>query len=72
MSAEEKVPVRDDGASGSPLTTARLPRMRGGRRNCAAAASCSEPLLGVVILEEFGLAADPVNRRLIPVPGLLK
>lgn len=32
----------------------------------------SEPLLGVVTLEEFGLAADPVNRRLMPVPGLLK
>lgn len=32
----------------------------------------SEPLLGVVTLEELGLAADPVNRRLIPVPGLLK
>jgi hypothetical protein len=32
----------------------------------------SEPLLGVVTLEEFGLAADPVNRRLVPVPALLK
>lgn len=32
----------------------------------------SEPLLGVVTLEEFGLAADPVNRELIPVPGRLK
>ncbi len=32
----------------------------------------SEPLLGGVTLEEFGLAADPVTRRLIPVPGLLK
>ena len=32
----------------------------------------SEPILGVVTLEEFGLAADPVNRRLISVPGLLK
>jgi predicted aspartyl protease len=32
----------------------------------------SEPLLGVVTLEEFGLAADPVNRRLMQVPGLLK
>lgn len=32
----------------------------------------SEPLLGVFTLEGFGLAADPVNRRLIPVPGLLK
>ncbi len=32
----------------------------------------SEPILGVVTLEEFRLAADPVNRRLISVPGLLK
>lgn len=28
-------------------------------------------LLGVVTLEEFRLGVDPVNRRLIPVPGLL-
>lgn len=34
--------------------------------------SGSEPLLGAFTLEGFGLAADPVNRRLIPVPGLLK
>lgn len=32
----------------------------------------SEPLLGAVTLEEFGLAVDPVQRRLIPVPALLK
>lgn len=32
----------------------------------------SVPLLGAVTLEEYGLAADPVNRRLTPVPGLLK
>ncbi|MBI4503266.1 MAG: retroviral-like aspartic protease family protein [Gemmatimonadetes bacterium] len=32
----------------------------------------SEPLLGVVTLEEFRLAVDPVNRRLLPVPALLK
>jgi clan AA aspartic protease len=31
-----------------------------------------EPLLGAVTLEEFGVAADPVGRRLVPVPGLLK
>lgn len=28
------------------------------------------PLLGAVTLEEFGLAADPVNRRLVPMPHL--
>jgi clan AA aspartic protease len=32
----------------------------------------SEPILGVVTLEEFCLAADPVNRQLISVPGRLK
>lgn len=29
------------------------------------------PLLGAYTLEGFGLAPDPVGRRLIPVPGLL-
>lgn len=32
----------------------------------------SEALLGVFTLEGFGLAADPMNQRLIEVPGLLK
>lgn len=32
----------------------------------------SEPILGVFALEGFRLAVDPVNRRLISVPGLLK
>jgi len=32
----------------------------------------SEPILGVFALEGFRLAADPVNRRLISVPALLK
>ena len=31
----------------------------------------SQAILGVVTLEEFRLAVDPVNRRLISVPGLL-
>jgi clan AA aspartic protease len=31
----------------------------------------SEPLLGAVTLEEFGLAPDPVNKTLVPVPALL-
>lgn len=30
----------------------------------------SEPLLGAYTLEGFGIAPDPVNRRLIPVRGL--
>lgn len=29
------------------------------------------PLLGTVTLEEFGLSVDPINKRLIPVPGFL-
>ncbi|HWP36635.1 MAG TPA: hypothetical protein VNL18_03680 [Gemmatimonadales bacterium] len=32
----------------------------------------TDPLLGVVTLEEFRLSVDPVNRRLVPVPALLK
>jgi clan AA aspartic protease len=32
----------------------------------------TEPLLGVVTLEEFGLGVDALNQRLIPTPGLLK
>lgn len=31
----------------------------------------SEAILGVFSLEGFSLAADPVNRRLIPVPALI-
>ena len=31
----------------------------------------AEPVLGAVTLEELGLAVDPLNQRLIPVPGLL-
>jgi predicted aspartyl protease len=37
---------------------------------CLFAEPDSEPLLGAVALEIFGLAPDPVERRLIPVPGL--
>jgi predicted aspartyl protease len=32
----------------------------------------TEPLLGVVTLEEFRLGVDAVNQRLIPTPALLK
>ena len=32
----------------------------------------TEPLLGAYTLEGFGLAADPVNERLIQVGGLIK
>ncbi len=30
----------------------------------------TEPLLGAVALEQFALAADPVNKRLVPMPKL--
>ena len=30
------------------------------------------PLIGAVTLETFGLGVDPIGRRLIPVPALLK
>ena len=32
----------------------------------------TEPLLGATTLQLFNLAVDPVQERLIPVPGLLK
>jgi clan AA aspartic protease len=32
----------------------------------------ADSLLGAYTLEGFGLAPDPVGRRLIPVPGILK
>ena len=31
----------------------------------------SEPLLGAVTLEEFGLGVDTVNKILVPVPELM-
>lgn len=31
----------------------------------------TEPILGAVTLEEFGLAVDPVKRRLVSVPRLM-
>ena len=36
---------------------------------CAFAEEGEELLLGAVALEEAGLAADPVNRRLVPAAG---
>lgn len=31
----------------------------------------SQPLLGAVTLEQFGLGVDPLRRQLVPVPRLL-
>jgi predicted aspartyl protease len=31
----------------------------------------TQPLIGAYMLEGFRLSPDPVNRRLVPVPGLL-
>ena len=32
----------------------------------------TDPLLGATVLEIFGLGVDPLNRRLAPIPALLK
>src|SRR5256885_12237878 len=34
---------------------------------CAFAEEADEPLLGVIALEEAGMAVDPINHRLVPV-----
>lgn len=52
-----QVPVRFDGEMLSTI--------------CLFGDEGSEPLLGSVTLEEFGLGVDPVNRQLIPVVALL-
>lgn len=38
---------------------------------CLIGAADVPPLLGAVTLEAFGLAADPVQKTLVPVTGLL-
>ncbi len=47
-------------------------RMDGRTRHtlCVIGDEGSQPLLGVVTLEEFALAVDPVNQRLFPMPRL--
>ncbi len=35
---------------------------------CVVGDEGTQALLGAVTLEEFGLAPDPVNRRLVPIP----
>jgi predicted aspartyl protease len=37
---------------------------------CAYAEAGAEPVMGAVTLEEFLLAPDPINKRLVPVVGL--
>ncbi len=37
---------------------------------CIFGDDASTPLLGSMVLEAFGLAVDPFNHRLIPVPSL--
>ena len=56
-----------------PITTVRV-RIAGRSRLTVAVFGDpgTEPLLGVVTLEEFGLAVDPIHRRLTRVPSLLK
>jgi len=38
---------------------------------CVFGDSESQPLLGAVAMETFGVAPDPLAQRLVPVPGLL-
>jgi clan AA aspartic protease len=74
VTPEEEVPfeLADGGEARYPVTWTQL---RIGARTRATvvvfADRGSEPILGVVALEEFGLAVDPVHRRLISVPALL-
>ena len=52
-----QIPVRLDGETLSTI--------------CLFGDEGSEPLLGAVTLEEFGLGVDPVNRQLVPIVALL-
>lgn len=74
MDPEERRPFRlaDGRVDDYPLAQARI-RLDGRMRftTVVFGPEGSEPLLGVVTLEEFGLSADPLARRLVPVPGLL-
>jgi clan AA aspartic protease len=38
---------------------------------CIFGSDDSTPILGAVTLEELGLGVDPVNRKLIEVPGIM-
>lgn len=55
-----------------PIAQVRM-RLNGRERFtiCVFGEEGTEPLLGAVTLEEFGLAVDPLNKRLIPVRGYL-
>lgn len=73
---EERVFVLADGREVRyPMAWLRV-RLERGERIQPTLVVCgdagTEPLLGAFTLEGFGLGVDPVNRRLIPVPGLLK
>lgn len=73
---EERVFVLADGREVRyPVAWVRI-RLDAGERIQPTPVVCgdlgTEALLGAFTLEGFGLGVDPVNRRLIPVPGLLK
>ena len=73
---EERVFVLADGREVRyPVAWVRI-RLDAGERIQPTLVVCgdlgTEALLGAFTLEGFGLGVDPVNRRLIPVPGLLK
>lgn len=75
IQAEEEGPfILADGREVTyPIASVRVRLNRRNRTTVAVFGEAgSEPLMGAVTMEEFGLAADPVNRRLIRMPGLLK
>lgn len=55
-----------------PIAQVRV-RLQGRTRFtiCVFGEEGAEPLLGAVTLEEFGLAVDPVNKRLVPARRFL-
>lgn len=72
-SEEQLTFVPADGREASyPIAQVRV-RLDGRERFtiCVFGEEGTEPLLGAVTLEEFGLAVDPLNKRLIPVRGYL-
>jgi NADH:ubiquinone oxidoreductase subunit E/predicted aspartyl protease len=66
VTADERVVRRELGLAMARLDGEELPTLVGFGEEGGV------PLLGAVTLEEFALAADPVNRRLIPIRALAK
>jgi predicted aspartyl protease len=54
-----------------PASRARQLGIQPAERRTFVLAEGSEPLVAAVILETLGLAADPVGKKLVPVPSFL-